>query len=141
MNVEIIYDLDNLLKTPLRNFALKIPCLASLFTNIAKNSDKSKWMYSGYGLAFDGESKASLGNESARNVVICGIDNSSPSHINNRKNDYLVLGERDTFGINESFGAPEKILVLILVKQRQIWLEFALQYVTIVIFLLYFLSS
>ena len=59
-----------MLKTPLRDFALKISCLTSLFTNIAKNSDKSKWMYSGYGLAFDGESKASLGNDSARNVVI-----------------------------------------------------------------------
>ena len=32
----------------------------------------------------------------------------------------LVLGERDTFGINGSFGVPEKKkLVLILLKQTQ----------------------
>ena len=37
----------------------------------------------------------------------------------NRKNDLLVLGEGDTFGINGSLGAPEKKLILILVKQRQ----------------------
>ena len=31
----------------------------------------------------------------------------------------LVLGQGDTFGINRRFGAPEKSLVLILVKQTQ----------------------
>ena len=30
------------------------------------------------------------------------------SHANNRKNHILVLGEGDTFGINESLGALEK---------------------------------
>ena len=32
---------------------------------------------------------------------------------------FLILGEGDTFGINESFGATEKKLILVLVKQRQ----------------------
>ena len=36
-----------------------------------------------------------------------GIDNSSTSHTDNLKNDFLILGEGDTFGINGSFGAPE----------------------------------
>ena len=30
-----------------------------------------------------------------------------------------MLGEKDTFGINGSFGAPAKGLILILVKQTQ----------------------
>ena len=37
-----------------------------------------------------------------------GVDNSSSSHTYNLKNDFLILGEGDTFGINGSFGAPEK---------------------------------
>ena len=32
---------------------------------------------------------------------------------------FLILGEKDTFGINGSFSALEKNLVLILLKQRQ----------------------
>ena len=34
--------------------------------------------------------------------------NSSSSHADDIKNNFLILGERDTFGINGSFGAPEK---------------------------------
>ena len=41
------------------------------------------------------------------------------SHIDNRKNKFLVLGEGYTFGINESFGAPKKIFESILVNQNQ----------------------
>ena len=40
---------------------------------------------------------------------------SSLSHDDNHKNNFLVLDDGDTFGINGSFGAP----VLILVKQRK----------------------
>ena len=40
-------------------------------------------------------------------VVIFGVDNSSSSHSDNRGNNFLVLGEGDTFGINGRFGAPE----------------------------------
>ena len=56
--------------------------------------------------------KAHIFNEnSTRNTIIFGVDNSSLSHTDN-------LGKEDTFCINESFGAPEKKLILILVKQR-----------------------
>ena len=88
-------------------------------TNIVKNSDKEKYVYSGYGIAFDGKGEWSFGNDYARNVIIFGSDNSSLSHADNLKNNFLVLGEGDTFRINGSFGAPEKSLVLILVKQTQ----------------------
>ena len=30
------------------------------------------------------------------------------SHSNNRNNNFLILGEGPTYGINESFGSPEK---------------------------------
>ena len=32
-------------------------------------------------------------NDFARNVIIFGIDNSSSSHADNQKNNFLVLGE------------------------------------------------
>ena len=47
-------------------------------------------------------------NVYARNVVISGADNSSSSHADNRKNNFLVLVERPAYGINGSFNAPEK---------------------------------
>ena len=40
--------------------------------------------------------------------IIFSVDNSSLSLDDNLKNDFLVLDERDLFGINGSFGAPEK---------------------------------
>ena len=63
---------------------------------------------SGYGIAFDGKDQWSFCNDYARNVVIFGIDTSSSSHIDNPKNEFLILGEGVTFGINGSFGAPER---------------------------------
>ena len=70
-------------------------------------------------IAFDGEVGWSFGNDYARNVAIFGVDNSSSSHTDNRKNSFLVLGEEPTFGINRSNGAAEKKLALTLVRQTQ----------------------
>ena len=75
-------------------------------TNIVKNSDNEK--YSGYGIAFDGKGEWNFGNDFARNVVIFGVNNCSPSHTGNCNNKFLILGEGDTFGINGSLGVPEK---------------------------------
>ena len=46
------YALDNWPRNPLNNFTLK-NCLFGA-TNIVKNNGKSKYVYSGYGIAFDG---------------------------------------------------------------------------------------
>ena len=64
-------------------------------------------MYSGYRIAFDGKGSWSFSDDFARNGMIFEADNSSSSHTDNLKNDFLILGEGDTFGINSSFGAPE----------------------------------
>ena len=53
VNVYIVYDLDVWPKIPPRNFAIK-SCLFGA-TSIVKNSDKEKYVYSGYGVAFDGK--------------------------------------------------------------------------------------
>ena len=50
-------------------------------------------MYSGYQIAYDGAGLWSFCNNFARNVVIFGFDNSSLHHTDDRKNNFLVLGE------------------------------------------------
>ena len=65
-------------------------------------------MYSGYRIAFDGKDSWSFNDDTARKVIIFVLDNTSSSHTDNIKNDFLVLGEGDTLGINGNFGAPEK---------------------------------
>ena len=46
-------------------------------------------------------------NDFARNVAIFGVDNSSSSHADNRKNNFLVIAEGPTYGVTETFGLPE----------------------------------
>ena len=61
-----------------------------------------------YRIVFDGNGSGSFDNDFARNIVICGVDNSSSSHSDNHKNILLILGEDQTSDINSSFGSPEK---------------------------------
>ena len=49
-------------------------------------------------------------NDNAKNVIIFGVDNSSSSNAENRKNKFLVLSEGATFVISERFGSPEKTI-------------------------------
>ena len=77
-------------------------------TNIIKNRDKEKYVYSGYRIIFNSTDWWSFGNGTARNVIIFGVDNSSSSYVGNLKNNFLILGKGPTFGNNGSFGAPKK---------------------------------
>ena len=65
-------------------------------------------MYIGYGITFNSAGSRCFDNDIARNVINFGVDNSSSSHADNRKNNFLVLAEGPTFGINERLGSPEK---------------------------------
>ena len=66
----------------------------------------------------------SFSNYYARNVIISGAYNSSSSHADNRKNKFLVLNEGDTFGINGSFGTPEKSFNINFSKEKaKLWLS------------------
>ena len=76
-------------------------------------------VYSAYGIAIDGERSWKFGNELAKNVIIFSIHNSSLSHADNRKNNFLIFSEDPTYGINGSFGSPEKNFGINLSKQTQ----------------------
>ena len=106
VNIYIVYDLDAWQKNRLRNFTLK-NCLFGA-TNTIKNSDKEKYWYSCCGLTFDGKGEWSFGNDFARNVLIFGVDNSSSSYSENRKNNFLILCEDPTLRINWRFESSEK---------------------------------
>ena len=49
-----------------------------------------------------------------------------------------MLGEDPTYGINGSFGSPEKILVLTLLKQKQ---NYAWVYIIMMIIIIYLLME
>ena len=83
-----------------------------------KNNDKEKYLYSGYRIAIDGKGDWSFGNDSARNIITLGVDNSLPSHTD-LKNDSLILREGPIFGIMESLVQQKNNLILTLLKQRQ----------------------
>ena len=101
VNVYVASDFDPWPINFTNNFQFK----NSLFgaTNIVKNSDKEKYVYSEYRITFDSGGSWSFNNDTARNAIIFGADNSSSSHSFNRKKKFLILCEGPTFGINGSF--------------------------------------
>ena len=76
-------------------------------TTIVKRSDKEKYVYSGYGITFDGKGSCSSRNEYTRNVLIFGVDNTSSFHTDNLRNHFITLGEGDTFGISGNIDPSE----------------------------------
>ena len=106
VNVYIVYDLDAWLKNPTINSKFK----KSLFgaTNIMKNSDKEKYVYSGPEITFDSVGSWSFDNDFAGNTIIFDVYNSSPSHSDNYQNNFLILGEVPTYSINGRFASLEK---------------------------------
>ena len=65
-------------------------------------------MYNCQEIVFDGESSWAFCNDFARNVVTFGVSNSTSSHTDKRKHNFLVLGEGSTDDINGSTGAAER---------------------------------
>ena len=68
VNAYIVLELDTRPNYPLNNFRLNNFLFGA--TNIVKNSDKNKWVHSGYRIAFDGLSTMIFGNDYAKSVVI-----------------------------------------------------------------------
>ena len=66
----------------------------------SKNSDKEKYVYSGYGIALDSDGSLSFDNDTARDVIIFGADRSSSSHVEDRKNNFLILVLVPIYGLN-----------------------------------------
>ena len=91
VNAYIVYDLDYCQRNLLNGFVIK-NCLLSV-TKIVRNSDKSKYVHSGFGIAFDWAGSYSFGNDFARKVVSFGADNNPSLNTGNCKNKVLVFSE------------------------------------------------
>ena len=120
VNVYIVYELNAWPTNPTNNFKFKNYLFGA--NSVVRSCDKEKWVYSSCGITSDSAGSWSFDNDSAENVKTFGVDNSYSSYSDNCKNNFVNLGEEPTFGINGSFGLPEKSLVLILVKQIQSFL-------------------
>ena len=105
-NFYIVCELNNWPRNPTYNFPAK-NCLFGR-VKLVKNAIKSKVIYDGRPITFDGESSYSFGNDFDRNVVIFVVDNSSSSHTKNRKNNFSVFGEGPADVINDSTDAEKK---------------------------------
>ena len=101
-----MYNLDDSPRNPTNNFKFKNYLFGA--TSVVKSSIKEKCIYSGHKTISDGAVSWSFDNDTARNVIIFGVDNSSTSHSDNGKNIFLILCEGNTFGINGRFGSSEK---------------------------------
>ena len=66
-----MYDLDAWTRNPTNNLKLK-NCLFGA-TNIVKNSDKEKYVYSRCGIIFDSAGSWSFDNDFARNAINFGL--------------------------------------------------------------------
>ena len=87
-NVYIVCDIDAWPRNSTNNFKFKNWLFGA--TKIVKNCDKEKYVYSGYGMTFN---NAVFDNVFASNVKIFGVDDSSFSHSDNHKNNFLILSE------------------------------------------------
>ena len=106
VNVYIVYEL-NASSSNDSDPTLK-SCLYGTVT-LTKNVDLEKYGYSGCGTGFDRRASFSFpGGGFGQNVLIFGVDVSTPAHIDNKKNDILVLGKGPTQGL-EHTPTPEKM--------------------------------
>ena len=89
LNSYILFELNKWPLYPTNNVTLK-NCLFGK-VKLTINAGKSTFTYNGRGISFDG------------NVVLFCVDNISSSHTDdNKKNNFLVLSEGPTEGINGS---------------------------------------
>ena len=82
----VVYELDTWSQNLNSDFSLK-------GVKLAKITCSDKYVYSRYDIGFDSRSKFSLPDRSiGKKVIIFGVDMSSSVHINNKREDFLILG-------------------------------------------------
>ena len=114
--------LMNLVHLALGDPTLK-SCLFGAVT-LSKNVDIDKYGYSGYGIGFDRRSSFPFpGGGFGQNELIFGVDMSSSAHIDNKKNDILVLGKRPTQGLEHTLTAEKMFSINFTVIRKKFCLS------------------
>ena len=121
VNIYIVYELGA--STSHNNDPTLKNCLFGAVT-LTKNADIEKYGYSGYGIGFDRRSSFSFpGGGFGQNILIFGVDMSSPSHIDNKKKDILVLRKGPTQGLENTLTAEKIYSVNFTVTRKKICLS------------------
>ena len=81
-------------------------------TNTVKNNDKEKYVYSSYGIAFNGKGSWSFNENFARNVIIFGVGNSSSYHKFDRVDIEEVSFKGDAHDVSVNYDAIDKSNIL-----------------------------
>ena len=103
VNIYIVYELADSCSHS-DNLTLK-NCLFGAVT-LTTNADINKYGYSGYGIGFDRKSSFSFpGGEFGQNVLIFAADMSSSAHVDNKKEEILVLLKEPTQGLEHTLTA------------------------------------
>ena len=110
VNIYIVYELGA--SSSHNNDPTLKNCLFGAVT-LTKNADIDKYGYSGYGTGFDRRSSFSFPSGGfGQNVIIFGVDMSSSAHIDNKKNDILILGKGPTQGLEHTLTAEKMYSIL-----------------------------
>ena len=109
VNIYIVYEISK--NVSIRDYPAPGNCLFGEL-RLTKNADINKFKYSGYGIRFDRHGRFSFpGIGLGRNVIIFERDMSSSVHVDNKKEDILILGKGPTQGLEHNLTA-EKIYLI-----------------------------
>ena len=107
VNIYIVYEINN--NYSISSYSALEHCLFG-GVHLAKNTDINKYKYSGYGIGFDRHaffSYPSGGN--GRNVITFGVGMSSSTKEDKKKKDILILGKRNTQGLEHKISAEKNV--------------------------------
>ena len=82
-------------------------CLFDAFKLTKPDADVDLYKYFGYGIRFHRKRYYSTGNKIGRNSIIFGVDMSLSTHIENKKNDILILHKGSTQGLEHTLTAAK----------------------------------
>ena len=86
-------------------------------------------MYSGYGIGFDRRSSFSFPiGGFGQNILIFVVDMSCSAHIDNKKNNILVLGKGPTQRLEHTLTAEKMYTINFTVTKNKFWFKFTLQW-------------
>ena len=92
---------------------------------LTKNFDIDKYGYSGYEIGFDWRGSFSFpGDGYGQNVLIFTVDMSFSTHIDNKKNNILVLGIGATQGLEHTLTAEKMYSINFIVTKKKFCLSF-----------------
>ena len=91
---------------------------------MTKNADIDKYGYCGHGIRFDRRSGFSFPSGGfGQNIIIVGVDMSSPAHNDNKKNDLLILGKGPAKGLEHTLTAEKMYSINFTVTKKKFCLS------------------